>query len=70
MYRLGRVDEKDLPRRVFFAGGLLEGIKKMLNFMDIGIKLMLHRRMKLLPEKKIKGINSLKKDAGQGGNAG
>ena len=61
VYRLGRVDEKDLPRRVFFAGGLLEGIKKMLGFMDIGIKLMLHRRMKLLPERKIKGINSLRK---------
>jgi quinone-modifying oxidoreductase subunit QmoC len=55
------VDEKDLPRRVFFAGGLGEGIKKMLNFMDIGIKLMLHHRMKLLPERKIKGINSLQK---------
>ena len=61
VYRLGRVDEKDLPRRVFFAGGLGEGIKKMLNFMDIGIKLMLHHRMKLLPERKIKGINSLQK---------
>ena len=33
----------------------------MLNFMDIGIKLMLHHRMKLLPERKIKGINSLQK---------
>lgn len=61
VYRLGRVDEKDLPRRVFFAGGFLEGVKKMLGFMDIGIKLMLHHRMKLMPEKKIKGINSLKK---------
>ena len=29
--------------------------------MDIGIKLMLHRRMKLLPEPKIKGIQSLRK---------
>jgi quinone-modifying oxidoreductase subunit QmoC len=33
----------------------------MLNFMDIGIKLLLHHRMKLLPERKIKGIKSLKK---------
>jgi quinone-modifying oxidoreductase, subunit QmoC len=61
VYRLGRVDEKDLPRRVFFAGGFWEGVKKVLNFMDIGIKLMLHHRMKLLPERKIKEINSLKK---------
>ena len=61
VYRLGRIDEKDLPRRVFFSAGLIEGVKAMLNFMDIGIKLMLHRRMKLLPERKIKGIGSLKK---------
>lgn len=61
VYRLGRIDEKDLPRRVFFAGGLSEGIKAMLQFMDVGIRLMLHRRMKLLPERKIKGIQSLRK---------
>ena len=61
VYKLGRIDEKDLPRRVFFAGGLIEGIKSTLNFMDIGLKLMLHRRMKLLPERKIKGIQSLQK---------
>jgi quinone-modifying oxidoreductase subunit QmoC len=61
VYRLGRVDEKDLGMKVYFARGFWEGIKEMLKFMDIGIKLTLHRRMKLLPEKKIKGINSLKK---------
>lgn len=61
IYKLGRVDEKDLPRRVFFADGVGTGIKKMLGFMDIGIKLLLHRRMKLLPERKIKGIQSLRK---------
>jgi heterodisulfide reductase subunit C2 len=61
VYKLGRVDEKDLPRRVFFADGVVNGIKKMLDFMDVGIKLLLHRRMKLLPERKIKGIQSLRK---------
>jgi len=55
------VDEKDLPRRVFFSQGLVEGIKSMLGFMDIGIRLMLHRRMKLLPERKIKGIRGMRK---------
>ncbi|MCF8131438.1 MAG: heterodisulfide reductase subunit C, partial [Deltaproteobacteria bacterium] len=60
VYRIGRVDEKDLPRRVFFAAGFWEGVKAMLNFMDIGIKLTLHHRMKLLPERKIKGIKSLR----------
>jgi len=61
VYRLGRIDEKDLPRRVFFSQGLVEGIKSMLGFMDIGMRLMLHRRMKLLPERKIKGIASMRK---------
>jgi quinone-modifying oxidoreductase subunit QmoC len=61
VYKLGRIDEKELPRRVFFSGGILEGIKKTNQFMDIGLKLILHRRMKLLPERKIKGIKSLRK---------
>jgi quinone-modifying oxidoreductase, subunit QmoC len=61
VYKLGRIDEKDLPRRVFFADGLVNGIKSTLNFMDVGIKLLLHGRMKLLPERKIKGIKSLRK---------
>jgi len=61
VYKLGRIDEKDLPRRVFFAGGFMEGVKKTLSFMDIGLRLLLHRRMKLLPERKIKGIRSLRK---------
>lgn len=61
VYRIGRIDEKDLPRRVFFSGGFVEGIKKTMSFMDVGIRLILHGRMKLLPEKKIKGIQSLRK---------
>ncbi len=73
IYKLGRIDEKDLSRRAFFANGFLEGIKSMLNFSDIGIKMVLHRRMKLLPEKKIKGIDSFRKmldKAGQMGKGG
>ncbi len=75
VYKLGRIDEKDLPRRVFFAGGFMNGIKATLNFMDIGLKLLLHHRMKLLPERKIKGITSLRKmldkaeKIGKGGTA-
>lgn len=61
VYRLGRIDEKDLPRRVFFSDGLINGIRATLNFMDIGAKLMLHGRMKLLPERKIRGIQSLRR---------
>ncbi len=61
VYRLGRVDEKDLSRRYFFLDGLIQGIKNSIKFMDMGLKLFLHRRMKILPEKKIKGIQSLRK---------
>jgi quinone-modifying oxidoreductase subunit QmoC len=61
VYRIGRIDEKDLPRRVFFAAGFIEGIKSTLKYLDMGLKLFLHRRMKLLPERKIKGIQSLRK---------
>lgn len=61
VYSIGRIDEKDLPRRYFFAGGFLEGIRGTLNFSDIGIRLFLHKRMKLLPEKKIRGIKDLQK---------
>lgn len=75
VYKLGRIDEKELPRRVFFAEGLIEGIKNTVKYMDIGIKMVLHRRMKLLPERKIKGIQSLRKmldkaaEMGKGGAA-
>jgi quinone-modifying oxidoreductase subunit QmoC len=61
VYKIGRIDEKDLPRRYFFEGGIVEGIKGTLSFSDIGIKMFLHKRMKLLPEKKIKGIRDLRK---------
>lgn len=61
IYKLGRIDEKDLPRQYFLAAGLVEGIRQTLAFMDIGIRLFLHKRMKLLPERKIKGIAGLRK---------
>ena len=61
IYRLGRIDEKDLSRRYFFSKGLVAGIKNSLELADMGISMVLHRRMKLLPERKIKGIQSLRK---------
>jgi len=61
IYRLGRIDEKDLSRRYFFSRGLVSGIKNSLEMADMGISMVLHRRMKLLPERKIKGIQSLRK---------
>lgn len=75
IYKLGRIDEKDLSRRYFFADGLVCGIKKSIEMADMGIQMVLHKRMKLLPEKKIKGIKSLRKmldkakEMGKGGGS-
>jgi len=59
--RLGRIDEKDLPRRYFFSKGLIPGVKKAMELADMGIVMLLHKRMKLLPERSIKGIKELRK---------
>jgi quinone-modifying oxidoreductase, subunit QmoC len=61
IYKLGRIDEKDLTRRYFFSDGIVCGIKKSIEMADMGIQMVLHGRMKLLPERKIKGIKSLRK---------
>jgi len=61
IYKLGRIDEKELSRRYFFADGFIPGIRNSMNMADIGIIMLLHRRMKLLPERPIKGIKSLRK---------
>jgi quinone-modifying oxidoreductase subunit QmoC len=61
IYRIGRIDEKDLSRRYFFLDGIIPGIRKSLEMADMGIAMLLHKRMKLLPERKIKGINSLRR---------
>jgi quinone-modifying oxidoreductase subunit QmoC len=61
IYRLGRIDEKDLSRRYFFSEGIVEGVKMGIQMADMGIAMVLHKRMKLLPERKIKGIKALRK---------
>ena len=61
IYRLGRIDEKDLSRRYFFSDGFVQGIKNTLEMVDMGITMFLHRRMKPLPERPIKGIKGLRK---------
>jgi quinone-modifying oxidoreductase, subunit QmoC len=61
IYRKGRIDEKDLSRRYFFADGFIPGIRNSLELADMGITMLLHKRMKLLPEKSIKGIGALRK---------
>jgi len=61
IYRIGRIDEKDLPRRYFFKAGLVPGIMSMLEMAPMGAQMFFHHRMKLLPERKIKGIKDLRK---------
>jgi quinone-modifying oxidoreductase subunit QmoC len=61
IYKLGRVDEKKIANQYALAEGLIPGIKKGLAMLDIGIAMLLHRRMKLLPEKRIKGVKSLRR---------
>ena len=60
IYERGRVDEKDLSRRYFFSDGFVQGIKNAVNMADMGLVMLFHGRMKLLPEKKIKGIKELR----------
>jgi len=60
VYMRGRVDEKDLSRRYFFSDGFMEGIKNALNMIDMGLIMLFHGRMKLLPERPIKGIKELR----------
>ena len=61
IYRIGRIDEKDLPRRYFFREGFIPGIMSMLEMAPMGAQMFFHHRMKLLPERKIKGIKNLRK---------
>jgi quinone-modifying oxidoreductase subunit QmoC len=61
IYKLGRVDEKDVSRKYFFRDGLFKAPMYALKMADIGLKMMLRRRMKLLPERPIRGIVDLRK---------
>jgi len=61
IYKLGRVDEKDVAMKYALGDGLLTGIKKGLELQDIGLAQVLHRRLNILPVRKIKGAKSLKK---------
>jgi quinone-modifying oxidoreductase subunit QmoC len=61
IYKLGRIDEKDVAQRYFLGHGLGPGIKLMLENKDMGLGMLLKKRMKLLPERPIKNIKSLRK---------
>lgn len=59
--KLGRIDESMTPVKYMMADGVGAGIKKMLEFKNMGITMLKHRRMKLLPERPIKGIKGMRK---------
>jgi quinone-modifying oxidoreductase, subunit QmoC len=61
IYRLGRIDEKDVAQRYFLGHGLGPGIKLMLENKDMGLGMLLKKRMKILPERPIKNVKSLRK---------
>jgi quinone-modifying oxidoreductase subunit QmoC len=61
VYKIGRIDEKDLSRRYYFQDGIVAGIQGMLGISHMATQMLLHGRVKLLPERKIKGIKALRK---------
>lgn len=61
IYRLGRIDEKDVAQRYFLAHGLGPAVKMMLENKDMGLGMLLKKRMKLLPERPIKNVKTLRK---------
>ncbi|MEW6184992.1 MAG: 4Fe-4S dicluster domain-containing protein [Thermodesulfobacteriota bacterium] len=61
IYRLGRVDEKDVALRYFLSHKLGQAIKLMLENKNMGIGMLRYKRMKVLPERPIKNIKSFKK---------
>jgi len=61
IYRLGRIDEKDVAQRYFLGHGIVGGIKLAFENKDMGLGMLLKKRMKLLPERPIKNIKSFRK---------
>ena len=61
IYRLGRIDEKDVAQRYFLGHGLMPGVKLMLENKDMGLGMLLKKRMKILPERPIKNVKTLRK---------
>ncbi len=61
IYRIGRIDEKELPLRYFLLEGLVSAIQSMLGMATMGTRLFFHHRLKLLPERKIHHVKDLRK---------
>ena len=61
IHKLGRVDESMVPVLYMMADGIGPGIKKMMDFKEMGAGLFFHKRMKALPLRPIKGIRRLRR---------
>jgi quinone-modifying oxidoreductase subunit QmoC len=59
IHQLGRIDEKALAQKFFLSFGLITGLKKALSMTDVALGMMMHKRMKFLPGKPIKGRANL-----------
>ncbi len=60
IYKRGRIDEKALLREYLFSNGFIQGLKNTLDMADMGLIMLLHGRMKLLPEGKLKSLKEFK----------
>ena len=61
IYKLGRIDETKVANQYMLADGLIPGIRKALGMMEMGLSMLIHKRMKMIPERPIKGIKDLRK---------
>ncbi|MCL6635197.1 MAG: 4Fe-4S dicluster domain-containing protein [Peptococcaceae bacterium] len=57
----GRIFEGGVMARYLLRKGLGEAVKKALEMKDMGMTMLRHGRMPLMPPKKIKGMHSLQK---------
>ena len=61
IYRLGRIDEKDVALRYFLGHKLNRALQLMLENRNMGIGMLRYKRMKVLPERPIKNIKAFRK---------
>ncbi len=61
IYKIGRIDETKVANQYMLADGIVPGIKKGLEMIDIALTMVFRKRMKLLPERSIKGVKGLRR---------
>lgn len=61
IYKKGRVDETMVGQAYALADGLIPGIKRGLEMAPMGLAMIKHKRMKMIPIRAIKGAKDLQK---------